>query len=77
MSDMMSDPDAYAAAIVQQYMHEHGMQSGKLIEQWCAFDKWLIVATRTMLHNLQCLQPTSHSLGCINSATGSGKAKRP
>ena len=46
MADTMSDPDEYATAIVQQYMLEHGMQSGKLLEQLRTFDRWLSVVTR-------------------------------
>ena len=74
---MMSDPDEYAAAIVQQYMHEHSMQSGMLIDLERTSVSCLIIGTKTVLHTLQCLQPKPYSIGCINSATGSGKAERP
>ena len=37
LSDVMSDPDAFARSIVQQYLFEHGMHSGK----------WLITPSRS------------------------------
>ena len=31
MSDTLSDPDTFARSIVQQYLFEHGMQTGNRV----------------------------------------------
>ena len=73
MSDLMADPDEYAAAVVQQYMHEHGMQAG-INQTHCSLDSSGNIGN--MVEVAQCLQFAPHSLGCVDSASGYGESKR-